>query len=414
MGTLQDFRDYLANRRVVIETIETELCALQEKYETYFQEVVRVRDAELEQLEAHAQGEHPLPQDFARDLDAAVAIASEAFDQQLEELIERRDAQLAAMEKTRQESSKADHELHAQNEDLDRKEEALKARAADLIDRIRVHNERIREMGKGFGFFFNLPSMSRIRKERRALEQEQADVAANIESLRNKWVSADTAHADAQQRREAKWTRLATEAAGIETKIEALQTMGDRMIERTALEKALFSRKPDLPTPSPSDPACPRCGSANPASYHFCHVCAQRLGDDKPDAAGSLAEVAELNWHHERFSEGMKACQELIGLIRGLKSGIDAFTLSVADMQDSQRRHSLAVLQLDVPESCRAYGQSFDGVAARLQKVDHKLHPVEFARQAERLVAGLFTEEQIKGWFEGMGAELSARAEAQW
>jgi hypothetical protein len=126
-----------------------------------------------------------------------------------------------------------------------------------------------------------------------------------------------------------------------------------------------------------------------------------------------MQEIAELNLHHDRFEEGMTACQELIGLIRGLISGHEAFRESVVDMQSSQTKYSLAVLDIDVPDGSVRYAQHFDELA-KLLDTSLSQHPKELAKRFDSLVNDVFTEEAIQSYFETMGQELSRQADDQW
>ena len=76
------------------------------------------------------------------------------------------------------------------SEGLDREEEELKARNEKLLAQIAEFNRRIKELGKGFGFFSSLFKMRKLQKERKILDQEQADIAARIDNLRKANASA--------------------------------------------------------------------------------------------------------------------------------------------------------------------------------------------------------------------------------
>jgi hypothetical protein len=151
----------------------------------------------------------------------------------------------------------------------------------------------------------------------------------------------------------------------------------------------------------------------NPQGNHFCHICAQRLTEDRPDFEGSIQEIAEVNLHHGRFADGMKACQEIIGLIRGLRSGLEAFKESVVDMRSSESQHNLSPLSIDVPPKSVEYGKNFDALKQSMGQ-DLSLHPKAMAAHVEHLVTKVFTEDKIKDYFETMGEELSRQAERQW
>ena len=414
MAQLRDFRDYLEHRIATLAEVERGLTALAEKYETFFAEVTRVRESELQQLTAHTLADRgALPGWFNERLDRAEAAVRAELEATLQELRDAHRARLDEAADLRAESRQLEIEIHARNTDLDRHEELLKARNADLLDRIGQFNRRIRELGRGFGFFANLFRMRGLMRERRELEAEKADVLARIDALRVQWEHEEREHAEREQALQARWVEAETEAAGIKTKLDYLEGTGDRIVVRSTLERVLHELQQQPPEPGEGDPACPRCGTANPEQSRFCHICARRLAEDRPDFEGSIHEIAEINLHHARFSEGMQACQQIIGLVRGLLSGLRAFNESVEDMIRTQTRHHLTTLQLDVPEASVTYGEQFDALRDVVRR-DLSLRPLPFARHVGQLVEQVYTEDQIKAFFETMGGELSRQAERQW
>lgn len=415
MGRLTDFIEYLDGRRKVVKEVETQLLALQEKYETFFAEVSRIREQEYAQLEAHLLADRGrLPAELNAALDEALVEAKREMDEKIAELEEKRDAFKAEAEQARDASEYRERMVRRRNVKLDRKEEALKERSAALLSEIDDHNRRIREMGRGFGFFRNLFRMRKLAKSCRALQDEQDDLAAQIDKLRHTWEEEEADALEEEKAKQGEWVEASTEAAAVQAKIDYLRSARSRIVQRSALEKVLFARMPTLPEPTAADPPCTRCGRPNPAVSHFCQICGLRLKEDRPDAEGSLEEVAELNAHHKRFQGGVQACQELIGLVRGLDSGIAAFTESVQDMHDSEKRHPLPKLQIDVPPTSVEYGALFDELKANVTAQDLSLHPADFAEQVKTFVDTVFTEDRIKLYFETMGKELSIQATAQW
>ncbi|MBW2527665.1 MAG: hypothetical protein JRI23_26015 [Deltaproteobacteria bacterium] len=411
---LDEFIDYLDNRHAVLARVERELCELQGKYEAYFGEISRVREAEFKQLEGHAKGEgDDLPDWFAEKLSAAKKKVEQEYDRKIAKLDRKIDDLTKRAEEARSKSSDDEKSTHGRNRSLDEAEESLKARSEELLARIQGYNEQIRSLGSGFGFFSNLFQLRKLAKEKARLDEEQADVAARIEALRGRWVAEAKGYVEREQTYRAEWLELETEAAAHRTKRDYLASARTRIVLRSSLERVLYELDKKPPEPGKDDPKCPRCGKPNAKANHFCHICAERLVADRPDLEGSIHEMAELNHHFERFSEGMRSCQEVIGLIRGLKSGLTAFKKSVVDVQSSERRHSLSKLRIGVPSASVEYGQQFDALAQSLTH-DWSLHPAVLAARADELVKTVFTENRIKGYFETMGEELSRQANSQW
>jgi hypothetical protein len=416
MGNLKSFIKYLNDRINVISDCEKRLCGLQEKYETFFGEVNKVRESELGQLTEHILTDRAsLPAWFDRALDKAEAEVEKELAEKLAKLEEQHRDLCGKAERLRVLSVGEEQKIRKKNVALDGEEERLKARNQKLLADIADYNDRIRQMGKGFGFFANFFKMRRMAKEKQELADAQADIASRIEGLRARWAGEEKEYTAKELDLQKQWIAQETEAAGVRTKIDYLQQARPRILLRSTVERVLFELVKETPEPDPKkDPQCPRCQTPNSRESHFCQICAQRLTDDRPDFEGSIREIAEINHHHGRFSDGMRACQEIIGLVRGLKTGLEAFMKSVKDVKHSQDRHKLSTLSINVPGASAEYGKQFDALRKTVAKTDLSLHPQVFAKRVEELAKQVFTEKHIKDYFERMGNELSARAHAQW
>jgi predicted nucleic acid-binding Zn-ribbon protein len=414
MADLSELSAYLADRRRVLSECEQRLESLQQRFETFNAEVQAARERELDQLVALTTS-HPesLPEGYR----AAIARARPEVELELGKAIsalQTRQRELTdAAEALRQESARDAAELRNRNLSLDEEEEQLKDRSAGLMHRINEHNDHIATLGKSFGFVANFFRMRRLARDKGALEAEQKDVLARIESLRRAWREADHEHAERESDRRRRWVALETDAAAVAAKLETLAVRRGAMIARSTVERALVDREQSPPLAAADDPPCPRCGMANPPTNHFCHICAQRLGEDRPDLEGSLAEFAELDLHAHRFGEGMKACQELIGLVRGMRSGVEALDGSVQEMLASKHKHRLATLDLTVPQWSRDFGARFDDLRELAQR-EMRLHPLELAHRVGEQIDIAFTETNITAYFELIGREMSRAADAQW
>ena len=414
MSGLAEFASYVMERRGRVAQLEARLLELQKNYESFFQELDRAREGELAQLgELISTQRASLAPELDQALRAAQTEVERGFDEKAAELLARIEALEATAEQTRQTSVEAERKVRADNVELDRQEEELKERSSRLLGEIERYNAQIRQLAGGFGFFVNFFQMRELHKRRARIDREQTTVAAHIERLRAQWAKVEGKHAARETALRDKWVEQSAEAASLRTKLEYLQSSRERIVTRSTLEKVLSPLTARRALGGPSDPACPRCRSRNPAENHFCAYCAQRLREDRPDLLGSWEEISEINHHHALFSEGMKACQEMIGLLRGLGSGLDNFARSVQSMQDTERRYPVKKLQIGVPAASVAWGQNFDELDKALS-MQGALHPVSFTEGARKIVAQTFTEQSIQSYFETMGKELSRQAGAQW
>jgi hypothetical protein len=412
MGSLDGFAQYIDDRTEVIKRVEERLLALQQKYESFFQEVSAVRRAELAQLTAHiSERRGHLPAGLDASLDAATAAAREEWKRTLDQhqaefakyAFDAEAARLAALG--------AEREAHQENVDLDAEEESLKARCEQVVADTRRYEAAIRDASRGFGFLVRLPALRSLQAERQRLEREQLDLMARIETLRARWAERAPLHLDRAAQERARWIELSSHAARVRTRVEYLSESAEVLIGRTALERVLFERLPDGSAPDAPNSFCARCGVLNTARY-FCSICAARLTPDRPDLEGSLLEIAELNHHHKRFSDGMRACQELIALVGGIRSGLVAFKRSVTSMIKTQEKYPVGNLRLDVPAEAVAQGQTFETLLAAVSD-PRQLHPAAFATTVSQATEA-FGPEQLRRYFETMGHELSVQAKQQW
>jgi len=414
MGSLQDFLEYLQGRRKLVTSIEGQLSGLLEKYETFFGEITKVREHELQQLREYMLRDgDQLPAELQDQLQKVRRQVEHDLDTQLAALREQQEELIQKAERIREHSRVSEDAVRARNRNLDEAEEKLKGRSQDLLVRIKEYNGRIKGLASGFGFVVNVLQMRRLQAEREELDEDQASLAARIETLRAQWRQEEQEHTEQEGQRQERWVEHTTEAGALRTKIDYLEAARPRLLERSTIERVLYGRVPGLPQPKLGDPACSRCDKKNPPEFHFCHTCARRLREDQPDLEGSLDEIAELNLHHDRFSEGLQATQEILGLVRGLGSGLDAFMTSVEDMVGSENRYPLPKMEIKVPTSSRQYGKHLDELLEEVSK-DQSLHPALFARRVQDLAQRVFTEDHIKDYFETMGEELTQQAESQW
>lgn len=413
MGCLSDFDSFLAERQERLGDAEKRLTTLQSKFETFFNEMRAVRESELQQLLAliHAHRDR-LPASLSQALDVAQREVEKELDAQVEKLdAERRELERQA-EEVRAGSLKNEEIRHEGNVSLDADEESLKARSAEAQERIDEYNDRIRELARGFGLVRNYFAMRALESERGRWDAKQAKLVASLNQTRNRWVNRERSFATQEAASQTKWSKLRTKASTLQAKIEHLRETREDLVTRTVLEKVLYARRPTLPVPVASDPKCPRCGSANPPASHFCQICAKRLKPDRPDLEGSLEEIAEANHQYARFAAGMKSCQEIIGLVRGIRTGFAAFRKSVQSMQENESRYRLKKLELDVPAEARPFSRTLDALHDLAQpELSH--HPQAFAERLQTVIAKL-GEAEIKNFFETLGGELSRRAKSQW
>ncbi len=413
MGRLEDVREYLAGRLDVVREAETRLGALLAKYETFFQEVSRAREHELDQLvEATLADPASLPGWYREAVDRVRPEVEAELAARRRELGQRRDALLEEAEALREASARGEAALAEAGRERDARESELEDALRRLEGEIAGLDARIRSLSRGLGFLTNWARMRPLARRRRKADAERRELAAKLEALRTAWAAELSRAREAEERRRTEWVAKETDAAAVAARLEALELEAPRIVARTVVERVLGGREGRLPEGGSERP-CPRCGMPNPEAASFCRTCALRLAPDREDFAGSVEEIAELEVHHGRFAEGMKAAQEALALVRGIRAGLEALVKSVDGMIEARDGHGLGELDLEVPASSVAYGALFDEIAA-VAGEGSRLHPREFARRIREVTEGRTSKEELAAYFEAIGNELSRAAGERW
>ncbi len=414
MGRLEDVRSFLEERLRVVQDTERRLDRLLQKYETFFSEVNGAREHELDQLvEATLDRLPRLPGWYREAVEAARPEVEKELAHERSKLKRRRASRRKKAEALRQESVEAEQALAAESREWDAKEAELEARIEAVNQELVAVKRRIRELSRGLGFLTNFFKARPLGRRFTELQRERRTLTRTLELLRKEWHARLAQEAEAEAARRRQWVELETETTAMDARIEALEMERPRIVARSTVERVLGEREPDLREPVPGDPLCPRCRMPNPPEAAFCRICARRLLEDRTDFAGSLEEIVELNRHHRRFAEGMRACQETLGLVRGIASGLEALLKSVNSMIDTRKKHRLKRLSLEIPSESVEYGRLFDEMR-EVAASDLRLHPLVFARRMAAATEGKVSEEQLRAYFERIGRELSRAAGQRW
>jgi len=414
MGQLEGIRDYLEERSRVIESTEKQLNSLQEKFESFYAQITRAREHELDQLVSQTlENRESLPDWYLETIKEAAPLVEKEITGRRKKLVSRRNYRRHKAAGLRKESIEAEAQAALESEENDLLEKNLSRRISGIESGIEELSREILSLSRGLGFFINVFKARPVDRRRRDLDAKRRRMAAELESLRSHWRDHLLELESDDEKRRQKWIEAENEAAALSARIEALDMERPRILARTVVEKVLGTRQEEYREPSSGDPPCQRCGMPNLPESSFCHICALRLKTDRTDFMGSLVEIGELNRHHRRFTEGMKACQEILGLVVGIGSGLEALLKSVRKMIIVRDEHDLGSLELEVPEESRGYGLIFDDIAASVRE-EQSLHPSVFAEKIRGLIAQRLSEDHLKAYFEGIGKVLSKAAAAKW
>lgn len=277
----------------------------------------------------------------------------------------------------------ATENLRKFNPGLNQREEILKAQVVQFQDEYTDAFEQLEKLDTSpLGWLTNLGQIRRLKKVQRMAKQQQAQAMVKLRNVRQDWLERVEKTSDTQAELRKKWQELGVEVAEAEGEKNRLETNFDQLVENAAIQRVLQELKhaPDL---------------------------SDELGD-------KLRELAQRNKTREAYEEALRQIAETVGRLKGLGDGLERFSGSVRDVLREQRRYNLAqvnVLLSPAVEKMNANWPELRQAMADQKELAQK--PDNVARTAERYNTDRLSDEQIKDYFEEMGAALNA-ATSRW
>jgi len=420
MGSLAEMIEFLDATERDLQFFYGKLEEIQLHFDGNVRNVIMIREDEVGFLQdAFLAEPAQFPEAFRQEFESQLQVQAALFDTQLDGLRARRDEkarQLSELETRRDKHARTVRERHTA---LDRQEEDLKRRVAELEAKIADYNARIQEMSSGLGFMLNLFRMKQIEKQKVELLGERDRIVPEIEALRTQWQERAQEYAGEEAELLDQWNTLRVETSLVAEKYAHLLRDRAVLIRKSAFLAAAGMLSGDSCHLLADQPAvsgnCRRCKIRNKTQLFFCAYCGERFAENRPDVAGSLVELGELNQVQAALEEGIRESAAFLGLLKGLRDGVTAFGKSVASVKQSQDTYSaLSKLKIEVPPACREYARQIAELGPRVDVEYMYLHPREFAAIYRKMSEGLFTPERIEGFFKTMGDELNRTTKEQW
>ncbi|HSJ57474.1 MAG TPA: hypothetical protein VLC95_09855 [Anaerolineae bacterium] len=273
------------------------------------------------------------------------------------------------------------------NPKLDKGEEALKRQKAKLEAELTALNETIREKSRGLGVVRHFLDITRADRERHRILGKLEAVNERLFRVRKRW---DEARAKIEQNQAALQEQWQLENVAVARLQAELDMLDDETQRRDlAVRRAIHHVLDNLKTPV--------------------------TGGD-PDLDTRVAEMVELNVHTDAYHDGLAGAGGLIGLLRGIDSGLEAIRKSVDGLKHEQEMHSAYLKPLDfrLPDSVEAFHKRWPELARRF--VDEKTvagHPAEFAADVAPLLEGPLSQPSIEKMFNTLG-QMIEHATSAW
>ncbi|HPJ36351.1 MAG TPA: hypothetical protein PK358_16050 [Spirochaetota bacterium] len=421
MGSLKDMVHFLEDTLDSMESIQNKLEKLQEHFNKNFNNVIAVRNSEIEFLQKEFFMDQEKFPDEIRDLyKTGLKNQEKAFEENLSSLKKKKEELKKELDGINAERLSFSSNLKRSNKKLDKKEEDLKKKVEELEKKTEKFNKTIDELNTGLGFITNLPKMKKIEKEKDEIISKRDELVEQIESIRNKWIDAEKKIGDKDLKIQETWNYMQTEYAITTEKINTLEENRDELIMKGAFSEALsiligtekyLSARSGARAPE----KCRKCDSDNKENLFFCDFCGEPFSENRSDIEGSLVETGELNRIHSSLEEGVKESVSVLALMRGVKKGLTTFIQSIKKVKDTEDTYSqLPKLKIDVPSFSRKFSEKIKEIEKDIDVKFYNLHPLEFAQKIKADTDSTFTGENIEKFFTLMGDELNKTTKAQW
>lgn len=273
------------------------------------------------------------------------------------------------------------------NPRLDREEEELKAEKSTLEARLAALNDEIRSKSRGLGVVTNFVSITRADRERQRTIGKLEALAGSLLKVRKEWDEERRTVEEHQAELQDRWQLESIAVARLQAELDQLDD--DQAREDLALRRATRQVLDDLKEPAPTpDPAL----------------------------AAALEDMTVLNVQTDAYHEGLASVGGLIGLLGGIKSGLEAIARSVEGLVREQKMHSAYLKPLDFQLSARAEAFHKQWVTLKGQFSDEAAigaHPAAFSAAVRPLLEGPLSQASIEAMFGDLGKMLE-RASAAW
>jgi hypothetical protein len=278
-------------------------------------------------------------------------------------------------------------QLRALNPQLDKREEKLKRLKAKLEGQLSELNELIRQKSRGLGVVRHFIAITKADGERQRVIGRLEGVQDSLFEVRRIWEAEQHKASDLQKAYQEQWQLESIAVARLQSELDQLNDEERR--EDLALRRAIRQVVDNLREST--------------------------LGPD-PELDERLAEMVMLNVHTDAYHEGLASVGGMIGLLRGILSGLAAIRKSVEGLGNEQRMHSsyLAPLRFALPAQVETFHGQWPALARQFaDEREIGAHPSDFASAVTPWLQDGLSEANIEAMFNDLGTMIE-RATAAW
>jgi hypothetical protein len=386
---IAELMQYLDNQNDAIQELVDQLDEVQVTFNAEYDRFKSDHDAQLETL---TEGVCARLEDMNSALQTAV---KERYLEELRLIDERREKVRVLYLPERQQSAdsllakaQADQaELRALNPQLDKREEDLKHQKADLETRLAELNEEIRKKSAGLGVVLHFMTITNADRDRQRLIGKIEAINASLYEVRDEWAREAVTGQERQAEYQRRWRLESMAVARLQAELERMEDQGFR--QELALRRAV---------------------------RHVLDALKDPWSGPVPEINSGLREMVALNNQTDSYHVGLASVGGVIGLLRGILSGMQAIQRSIEGLAHEQQMHKayLSPLEFNLPQGVDEFHSQWSVLSRRFSdEAAISAHPAGFSESVAPLLEGPLSQARIESMFDEMGATIE-RATAQW
>ncbi len=264
------------------------------------------------------------------------------------------------------------------NPALNAREEELKAQRAEIETSIARVESELRQAGAGLGWLTSSGRIRQLRKEHQLRATALYGIRERLSEVRNAWAGQEQKAKEVQDRLQQAWRLRTMDIAKLTQEMDSLTTDLEGVCRRQVIEDLFRQQESFEPT-----------------------------GVQALDQA--LQTLIQWRQRSAECESGVVAVSEILGLLKGVKEGMERMRSSIESLKQEQDMHSeLSDLKLRAPDALLQFHQIWDALLPTV--IDEKqsvAHPKELADIIHQVIGARLSDKDIEAMFNVAGNILT-------
>jgi chromosome segregation ATPase len=275
-------------------------------------------------------------------------------------------------------------QLATDNPNLNEREEILKHKLAEAEAALAATEGELVKAGSGLGWLVQAGRITRLRKQHQAQATALYGVRERLSEVRNAWAQQRSKAVETEGQLQQAWRLRTAEIAKLNQELSGLNGDFEGACRRAALQE--WMRAQDTFGPAGA-----------------------------PEVDAALQEISAAKQRAADCEEGVIAVSQIMGLLKGVREGMERMQSSIEGVKKEQDMHSeLSTLRIEAPPAFVQFHQFWDALLETVRDEKRSIeHPKAFADIIDQVVATTLSNESIEAMFTLAGNALT-EATKQW